>query len=89
MEDYPFFVIEGGKGEKDSRQEHLEKVLQRAQDYQVTFGSEAGMRVLEDLFNFCLINHVCFAENPYKTAFNEGSRNVGLYIKAQMAFKPK
>ena len=45
-----------------------------------TFGSDAGRRVLKDLYLFCHMDQPTFAQDPCLTAFNEGCRRVFLRI---------
>jgi hypothetical protein len=50
-------------------------------DYNVTFHSECGERVLEDLKKFCGYNDSCYARGePDLTALRLGQRNVFLRI---------
>jgi len=50
-------------------------------DYNVTFTSEHGARVWEDLMKFCGYNNPCFVRGePDLTAFNLGQRNVCLRV---------
>jgi hypothetical protein len=50
-------------------------------DYNVTFTSETGARVLEDIRKFSGYNNPCFVRGePDTTAFNLGQRNVCLRI---------
>lgn len=58
-------------------------------DYKITFGSEAGKRVYEDLKQFCLYDEPCFVQgSPDGTAFNLGIRNVVLRINAMKKADP-
>lgn len=54
------------------------------QDYDVVFSSEAGQRVLADLYNFCGIKKQMFNPNPYETAHNTGKHRVMQRIQMQM-----
>jgi hypothetical protein len=58
------------------------RLRQRRADYHAVFTSEAGRRVLADLYRFCLMDQPCFAGDPHATAFNEGRRRVFLRILA-------
>lgn len=50
-------------------------------DYNVTFHSECGERVLEDLKKFCGYNDSCYMRGESDlTAFHLGQRNVFLRI---------
>lgn len=53
-------------------------------DYRATFETEAGARVLADLYRFCLMDQPSFAVDPAVTAFNEGRRRVFLRILGLM-----
>lgn len=53
---------------------------QRRADYTEAFGSDAGRRVLKDLYRFCRMDQPTFAQDPCLTAFNEGCRRVFLRI---------
>lgn len=58
-----------------------DKIKQLLIDYNVTFNSESGTRVAEDLKAFCGYNDSCyFPEQPNVTAFHLGQRNVYLRI---------
>lgn len=55
-------------------------------DYKITFNSESGKRVLEDLEDFAGYNKPCFHPGlPDKTAFELGQRNVILRIRRVLA----
>lgn len=57
------------------------EVKQLLIDYNITFRSEHGARVLEDLRAFCGYNNPCFVRGePDLTALNLGQRNVFLRI---------
>jgi hypothetical protein len=58
----------------------LRRHRRRRADYVTVFTSEAGQRVLSDLFRFCHMDEPCFAADPCITAFNEGQRRVFLRI---------
>jgi hypothetical protein len=60
----------------------LNRLRQRRADYHAVFTSEAGRRVLADLYRFCLMDQPCFAGDPQATAFNEGRRRVFLRLLA-------
>ena len=50
-------------------------------DYSMTFRSEHGAKVLEDLKTFCGYNAPCYMRGEFDhTAFNLGMRNVCLRI---------
>lgn len=60
----------------------LRRQRRRRADYSAAFHSEAGRRVLADLFRFCHMDQPSFAVDPFITAFNEGQRRVFLRIAA-------
>lgn len=67
----------------------IDKAKQTAIDFGVTFNSEHGVRVKENLDAYCLRNDSTFdADNTHQTAFNEGARSVVLYIEHVIAYKP-
>lgn len=49
-------------------------------DYKITFNSEHGKRVLDDLDLFSGYRKSSFNKDPYLMAFLEGQRNVALRI---------
>jgi hypothetical protein len=49
-------------------------------DYARVFAGEEGKRVLRDLMRHGNMLGSSFNPDPYKTAFNEGQRNLVLYI---------
>ena len=49
-------------------------------DYQTTFSTKEGERVLADLES-AYYNRISFSKDPYETAFNEGNRAVIVRIK--------
>lgn len=54
-------------------------------DYNVTFHSECGARVFEDLKKFCGYNDSCYMRGESDlTAFRLGQRNVFLRILSQL-----
>ena len=67
--------------QQNQEQEQQEKVKQLIQDYKVTFQSEQGQRVMQDLQNRC---HLFTTRNvkgdAHESAFNEGQRSALLFI---------
>jgi hypothetical protein len=49
-------------------------------DYETTFSTKEGERVLADLES-AYYNRISFSKDPYETAFNEGNRAVIVRIK--------
>lgn len=63
----------------------IEEQEQLVRDYQDTFASDFGKRVLKDLMNKCKLNSTSFVRgDPYETTFYEGNRDVILYILDMM-----
>lgn len=58
----------------------LRRHFRRRADYAAVFGTEAGTRVLNDLYRFCHMDQPSFAADPFITAFNEGQRRVFLRL---------
>lgn len=68
------------------------KLLQEqlVKDYQATFHTEFGERVMKDLMNKCRMNTTSYISgNPHETAFHEGNRDVMLYILDMMQQQPQ
>lgn len=58
-------------------------------DYGITFDSDSGKRVLEDLCKFCGYDGALFQVGaPDATVFSLGLREVFLHIKAKIAEDP-
>jgi hypothetical protein len=67
-----------------------DELKQLLTDYNVTFHSECGERVLEDLKAFCGYNNPCFVRGePDLTALNLGQRNVFLRILNFLSYSDK
>jgi|TARA_R100001244_G_scaffold16238_1_gene17790 hypothetical protein len=59
----------------------VDKQLKQLQgDYETTFSTKEGERVLADLES-AYYNRISFSKDPYETAFNEGNRAVIVRIK--------
>lgn len=67
----------------------LDVFRSRKQDYQHTFLSPAGQRVLVDLARFCRANDSCFDADPRLHAVAEGQRRVWLRIQKYLNFSPE
>ncbi len=66
-----------------------DEAKQLIRDFQGTFDTPEGKRVLEKLSEECFENQPTFVvSNQYGTAFHEGKRNVILYIRAMLAKDP-
>lgn len=62
-----------------------EQGKQRMIDYNLTFGSEHGFRVLQDLIgDVCHLYQTSFGKDIHEIAFREGERNIGLQIMGQL-----
>lgn len=67
--------------EKDKESAKKKRALASIANYQDTFTSPHGKKVLLDLMRRSGMTHVNFSpDSPYVTSFNEGSRSVVLYI---------
>lgn len=60
----------------------------RKRDYQNTFATPAGARVLVDLAKFCRADDSCFHEDPRLHAVLEGRREVWLRIQKHLNLTP-
>jgi hypothetical protein len=62
-----------------------EQARQRRIDYNATFGSEHGHRVLQDLItDVCHLYQTSIGKDIHEMAIREGERNVGLQIMEQL-----
>lgn len=62
-----------------------EQPKQRTIDYNLTFGSEHGFRVLQDLIgDVCHLYKSSIGKDVHEMAVMEGERNVGLQIMEQL-----
>jgi len=58
-------------------------------DFQTTFSSDSGKRVLSQLSEVCFENKLTYVDgNPGKSAYNEGRRDVLLGIKSLLRANP-
>ena len=72
----------------DHNKEVEKKIKQIREDYKITFGSEEGKRVLEDISIRCHESSTTFSkDNSHETAFLEGQRSMLLLIKAILKSK--
>ena len=61
------------------------KLKELKNDYKITFSSEQGQRVLNDLEKRCHEFVTTFSkENSHETAFLEGQRSTLIFIKAMI-----
>ena len=64
------------------------KLKELKEDYKITFNSEQGQRVLNDLEKRCHEFVTTFSkDNSHETAFLEGQRSILLFIKAMLKSK--
>jgi|TARA_B110000977_G_C10582134_1_gene300845 hypothetical protein len=72
----------------DHNKEVEKKIKQIREDYKITFGSEEGKRVLEDISIRCHESSTTFSkDNSHETAFLEGQRSISLFIKGILKSK--
>lgn len=55
-------------------------LLQLREEADLLLGSPAGRRTLYNILAFCGVFQQTFDPDPYKTAYNEGRRSVGLAL---------
>ena len=61
------------------------KIKELKEDYKITFNSEQGQRVLNDLEKRCHEFVTTFSkDNSHETAFLEGQRSTLIFIKAML-----
>ena len=66
-------------------QNNNKKILQLREDYKITFGSDQGKKVLNDLDIRCHSFVTTFSkESAYETTFLEGQRSILVFIKAMI-----
>ena len=63
---------------------HIEEIKALRISYRECFNSEHGKKVLKDLERRCFGKDRTFTQDPYLTAFNEGTRGAFLYIQNMM-----
>tara|TARA_R110002012_G_scaffold77438_1_gene196540 strand:+ start:794 stop:1015 length:222 start_codon:yes stop_codon:yes gene_type:complete len=72
----------------DHNKEVEKKIKQLKEDYKITFGSDQGQKVLEDISKRCHESSTTFnKDNSHETAFLEGQRSIALFIKAMIKNK--
>ena len=72
----------------DHNKEIEKKLKQLQKDYKITFGSDEGQRVLEDISIRCHERTTTFnKDNSHESAFLEGQRSIHLFIKAMLKSK--
>jgi len=64
--------------------DHAEEIKALRISYRECFSSEHGKKVFKDLERRCFGRERTFTNDPYVTAFNEGTRGAYLYIQAMM-----
>jgi hypothetical protein len=61
------------------------KLLELKEDYKITFNSEQGQRVLNDLEKRCHEFVTTFSkDSSHETAFLEGQRSILIFLKAMI-----
>lgn len=60
------------------------RALATVADFQRTFTTEHGRRVLRTIVRDCGVFHTSFSPDPYSTAFNEGARDVAIGIMKKL-----
>lgn len=65
-----------------------EQTQQLIKDYQGTFGTEEGKRVLEHLSGLCYEHKATLTPTFSETAYREGMRRVILHIRTQLSKDP-
>lgn len=63
---------------------HEQEIKDLKVSYRKCFESEEGKKVLKDLERRCFGKDRTFTQDPYITAFNEGTRSAFLYIQNMM-----
>ena len=63
------------------------KLIELKKDYKITFDTEEGTRVLNDLEKRCHEFATTFSKDSYETAFLEGQRSMLIFIKAMITKK--
>ena len=65
------------------------QLQQRKRDFEITFRSEHGERVLKHLIRSNHILEPTFSTDPIQSAFNEGRRNAVLEIMSILHYRPE
>lgn len=65
------------------------QLQQRKRDFEITFRSEHGERVLNYLIRSNHILEPTFSTDPIQSAFNEGRRNTVLEIMSILHYRPE
>ena len=65
-----------GKSKRSAEEQRRDMII----NYQRTFQSEHGKKVLHDLMKSSLMITTTFDDDPYRTAFNEGQRALVMRI---------
>ena len=72
----------------DHNKEVQKKIKQLREDYKITFGSDEGKRVLEDIFIRCHESSTTFSKgDSHESAFFEGQRSIMVFIKSILKIK--
>lgn len=73
------------KKREDAKHKQEMQALQEKNDWQWLLSDERGQRILYRALGFCGIHRSAFTANALTQAFNEGQRNVGLYLWERLA----
>ena len=72
----------------DHNKEQEKKLKQLQSDYKITFGSDEGKRVLEDISIRCHeFNTTHIKGDSHESAFFEGQRSIMVFIKSILKSK--
>lgn len=70
--------------------DNQQQLLDKLDCYRQVFATDAGIIVLKDLEIRCGLYNCTFdPESAHRSAFNEGQRNVLLYIRRMLELKPE
>lgn len=69
--------------------EKLKRVKQLKRDYEITFNTPEGRRVLHDILKNTHVLEPTLSSDPYLTAAAEGARNEALRILSILSYKPE
>lgn len=68
---------------------HNRRVLATITHYKDVFSTPSGQKVLNHLMDTFMMRTSHVEKDPYSTAFNEGSRNVVLFILQKLKMNPE
>lgn len=73
----------------EAERQTLAAIIERKTAFQLTFGSPAGEKVLDDFDRFCRGSRSCFDPDPRVHAVLEGRREVWLRIREHLDRTPE